>query len=104
MLREFLNMTMANFIGASLNRVSVTGVLCHRYRMTGQEVKSAAQLQRLHDTVVSEYLINNFNVDVSYDKGSSVFFIEIDLTKCMLSPQEAEGLSVAMLTFRQERT
>lgn len=100
-LQNYLNTTMSSFIRASISRVADTGDMSHRYRMTAQDVKDAAQLQRLHDTAVSEYLRNNFNVEVFFDKGAAVFLITIDLSRVMLNPTEAEFLNVALATYRQ---
>jgi len=100
-LQQFLDDTMASFIGASISRVTVTGDLAYRYRLSAHEVKEAARVQRLHDSEVSEYMRNNFNVQVSYDRNATSFFIDIDLTRAILNPREAEFLSAAMETFRR---
>jgi hypothetical protein len=103
-MKEFLNGKMADFITASINRVSVTGDLVHQYRITVAEIKAATGMQRLHESSVTEYLAAYFNINAYLNGGAGVFYVEVDLTKCALDGAQARMLSAAMEVFRAERT
>lgn len=102
-LQNLLESKVTDFVLASINRVSVTGDLCHRYRITVQEIKDATGLQRLHEGSVVSYLSANFNIDATLDKAAGVFQVELDLTKCVLDARQSSSLSTAMEMFRAEK-
>lgn len=99
-LHAYLNNTMHGFLYASINRVSVSGNPVHLYRISAAEIKNNTQLQRLHESSVSEYLTKYFMVNVQYDKVVAAFFIEINLEHCVLDAQQAKDFSIAMEKFR----
>jgi len=101
-LNRYLDRQMDKFIVASINRASVSSDRNFLYRISADSIKEAVDIQRLHEATVTNYLTEHYRVDASYDDRSKVFFIELDLDRCVLDPSQAKILSEAMELFRAQ--
>lgn len=99
---QYAQSVLSAFIGSAINRVSVSGDLAYNFRLTAGEIKTATNRQRLHDSVIQDYVdfFTGHNVGAEYDDSLATFSVQLDLNRCVLSAKEAEFLSVAMETYR----
>lgn len=104
--RVYLENALSSFIETSIHRVAHSGDMQYTYRITAAEVKDATDRQRLHESIIADYLqfFANHHVDAAYDADFASFSITVDLNRCVLSPAQAKFLSTAMETFRVENT
>lgn len=100
----FLESAFRSFIETSIHRVAYSGDMVYRYRITASDVKDATGRQRLHGTIIQEYeqFFLQQGVQAAYDETFAAFNVVIDLSRAVLSPNQAKFLSTAMGTYRAE--
>lgn len=103
---NYLENAISAFIDSSIHRVAQSGDMSYTYRITAGELKAGTGRQRLHDSVISEYshFFASHQVRAHYEESFNAFMVVIDLNRCVLRPDQAKFLSVAMETFRVENT
>ena len=101
---KFAEEALGSFICSSINRVSESGVLSHKYRLTEMEIKEATNRQRLKQTVIDDYVAYFADHDVvaEYKEVSETITLRLDLSDCVLNARQARDLATAMSHYRAE--
>lgn len=103
---NYLENAISAFIDSSIHRVAQSGEMSYTYRITSGELKAGTGRQRLHDSVISEYsqFFASHHVAAHYDENFNALMVAVDLKRCVLRPDQARFLAVAMETYRVENT
>ncbi len=98
-LHQFLDKTLATYIDAAIQRVSVSGLPNYTYSLPADEVKGGTTSKRLHPSSVTDYL-RTLNVDAIYNKKFGFFTIGLDLNRISLTLAQIDALSLAIQTHK----
>jgi len=103
---KYAEEALGSFIYSSINRVSESGVMSHKYRMSALEIKEATNRQRLKQPVIDDYLkyFAEHDVKAEYKEASESISITMDLSDCVLNARQARDLAAAMSLWRVENT
>lgn len=86
------------FVASSINRLSVSGDQRYTYNLDVGDLNR----QRLHASLIGDVVefFRGRNVQADFDSRSNSFTVVVDLSHCILSPQQARAYTEAMETFR----
>jgi len=103
---NYLEDVFSAFIDSSIHRAAHSGDMVYTYRITAGEMKAGTGRQRLHDSIIGDFsqFFANHNVAAQYDENFNAFTVVVDLNRCVLRPDQAKFLAIAMETFRAENT
>lgn len=98
----FLENSLTSFIDASINRVAEVGTMEHCYRISAADLKSATNRTRLREETVEKcknYFESN-GAEVNYYPTHEQFSINVNLTRCVMNPRQAENFSIALAYYK----
>ena len=101
---SFLEKELDTFIDTAIVRVSKSGEMHHRFRITSAQLKEGTDRQRLQEALLDEVgeFFRGAGASAQFDDQRSSFSVSVDLNRVELNSRQADRLNTAIEFHRAD--